>query len=71
VEKRSRSAPMLKAALEYELTPCFCLRSGLSLDPLLHCFGLGYAWSSFQADLAFSFHPLLGRLSNFSLSYVF
>lgn len=71
VEKRPRSALVSKVALEYELTPCFCLRSGLSLDPVLHCFGLGYAWSSFQADLAFSFHSLLGRLPNFSLSYVF
>lgn len=71
VEKRSQSGLVPKMALEYKLTPCFCLRSGVSLDPVYHCFGLGYAWSRFQADLAFTFHPLLGRLPNFSLSYAF
>jgi len=71
VEKDLERQSVPKLAIEYELARRFCLRTGVAFQPMLHCFGVGYAWEGFQADLAFSFHPLLGRIPNFSMSYVF
>ena len=71
VEKDLEQQAIPKLAAEYELIGNFHLRTGVSLNPALHCFGLGYAWKGFQVDLAFSFHPTLGRIPNFALSYAF
>ena len=60
-----------KAAMEYELVPLLFLRTGVSLNPLQHSFGVGYTWKDLQVDAAFSFHPLLGSVPNFSLTYAF
>jgi len=60
-----------KLALEYELAPKFYVRTGVSLNPVLNCFGMGYTWKGLQADIAYAFHPFLGRIPNFSMTYAF
>jgi len=71
MEKDPDRQAIPKMAVEYTLGGMFCLRSGISFNPVLHCFGVGYAWSGFQADLACSFHPVLGHTPNLALSYAF
>jgi len=71
VEKNLEKQAIPKLAAEYQLISNFCLRTGVSLNPALHFFGLGYARKGLQADLAFSFHPTLGSIPNFALSYAF
>ena len=71
VEKELERPAVPKLALEHELAPGLFLRTGISWNPVLQCFGLGYCWKGFQLDLAFCVHPYLGSEPNFSLSYVF
>lgn len=71
VEKDFDRQAIPKVAMEYVFGGMFCLRSGISFNPVLQCFGVGYAWSGFQADLACSFHPVLGHTPTFALSYAF
>jgi len=70
-EKDLEQQVMPKMAIEYELVPLLFLRTGIALEPVLNSFGVGYCWQELQADLAFSFHPSLGQVSNFSLTYAF
>ena len=70
-EKDMEKPLVPKLALEYELVPFFHLRTGISLNPVQNAFGMGYTWNDLQADVAFLFHPLLGNIPNFSLTYAF
>lgn len=70
-EKDAEQEMIPKMAIEYELVPLLNLRTGIALYPFLNYFGVGYSWQGLQADLAFSFHPALGHVPNFSLTYAF
>ena len=71
MEKDPKQELIPKMAMEYELVPLLFLRTGIALQPLLNSFGVGYCWQGLQADVAFSFHPSLGHVPNFSLTYAF
>jgi hypothetical protein len=71
VEKDPEQPLIPKMAMEYELVPLLFLRTGIALHPMLNCFGVGYGRPGLQADVAFSFHPALGYVPNFSLTYAF
>jgi len=71
VENDPKKELISKMAIEYELVPLLSLRTGIAFRPFLNYFGMGYRWQGLQADLAFSFHPTLGHVPNFSLTYAF
>lgn len=56
----------LKTGLEYQLFESLFLRAGVSTNPLLSSFGLGYTMNRFSADIAFSYHDILGFTPHFS-----
>ncbi len=60
-----------KVGLEYQPLGRVFLRTGISANPVMNFFGLGYSWQSFHVDVAFSYHQVLGYLPDFSLRYEF
>ncbi len=61
-----------KMGMEYRLIEYIYIRTGLSVHEYVqHSFGLGFSKYNFQADIAFSFQPVLGYTPFFSLLYVF
>lgn len=61
-----------KTGLEYRLNKYIYLRTGISVQyHVQHSFGLGFLRQNFQADLAFSFQPVLGYSPYLSFLYVF
>jgi len=66
------ASPRYKLGLEYKLIEYIYARLGIMLqENVEHSFGLGFNLLSFQASLAFSYHPLVGYTPYFSLLYVF
>jgi hypothetical protein len=61
----------MKAGIEFSLFKNLYLRTGISNNPVLNCFGIGFVFKNFKADLAFSKHPVLDYSTQFSLSYRF
>ncbi len=70
-EKQSDLKAIWKIGAEVEAVNHLFLRAGMSSDPLISTFGLGYEAVGVRGDLAFSFHPQLGFTPHFTLSYVF
>jgi hypothetical protein len=70
-EKASDRKVIPKLGMEYQPVDDFFIRAGISVNPVMNYFGLGYSWKSLQADLAFSYHRTLGYLPDFSLCYEF
>ena len=60
-----------RVGLEYQPLSGFFIRTGMSMNPVMNFFGLGYSWKSFHADVAYSYHQILGYLPDFSLKYEF
>jgi hypothetical protein len=71
MEKQAVKPVMPKLGIEYEPVDRFFIRSGISVNPLMNHFGVGYTWQSLQADIAFGYHHILGYLPDFSLKYAF
>jgi hypothetical protein len=69
--KRTGFKEVWKLGLEVEAINHLYLRGGLSTDPVLNTFGLGYEVVGFSGDMAFSFHPQLGFTPHFTLTYTF
>ena len=61
----------LKAGIEFIPINNLYLRGGFSSNPTLLSFGVGYKFSGFEIDLAFSRHEYLGYTPHFSLAYAF
>ena len=70
-EISSHANPVYKSGLEYQFIDNLFLRLGISTNPTLNTFGLGYVFKNIMADFAFSNHPELGIIPHFSLNYRF
>ena len=70
-EKDLEKEMVPRIGIEYQPVGSFFIRSGMSANPVMNFFGLGYAWKSFHADVAFSYHQILGYLPDFSFRYEF
>jgi len=70
-EKESGIKTEMKIGLEVEAANHLFLRGGLSTDPGMNTFGLGYRLLGFRGDLAFNFHPVLGFTPHFTLTFTF
>ncbi len=71
VEKQPGQVAIPKMGFEYAFSRFFFLRTGVSLNPTLHCFGIGYHTRHLQADMAYAFHPVLGGMPHLSMAYAF
>ncbi len=70
-EKDLERAVVPKVGVEYQPLGELSIRAGMSVNPVMNFFGLGYSWKSFHADVAFSYHQILGYMPDFSLNYEF
>lgn len=57
--------------IEYHPYSSFQLRAGIQMAPLLPAFGIGYCFSSFQVNAAFTYHPVLGLSTGIGFTYQF
>ncbi len=72
VEKDIDHKPMFKAGMEYRPAKLFYLRAGISTNPFISCFGVGFSISEkVNIDFASTVHPVLGLSPMASLSYNF
>ncbi len=72
VEKDIDHKPMFKAGMEYHPAKLFYLRAGISTNPFISSFGIGFNISDkVHIDLASTIHPVLGMSPMASLSYNF
>ena len=71
VEKDIDLETIVKSGLEYNVVAGLFLRTGVSTNPVLYSFGLGYNYIDIQFDIAFINHEFLGYTSQFGLSYIF
>lgn len=60
-----------RAGLEYSATENFFLRGGVSTNPGIMAFGFGFQFDGFKADLATTYHQILGFSPQISLQYTF
>ena len=59
----------LKIGLEWEVIENFKLRGGIGTNPLNTSFGLGYRYKKLSADIAFTYHPVLGATPQIGICY--
>jgi hypothetical protein len=71
IEKDVDYNNVFKAGLEYHPIEILYLRSGISSNPSLVCFGFGLKLKSFIVDMATQYHQILGFSPQFSLGYEF
>lgn len=57
--------------MAYWIGNVFCLRGGLSVNPLQQHAGFGFRWQQFVFDAATTFHPRLGASPQIALGYAF
>lgn len=57
--------------IEYTAFDTFHIRSGIQINPLIPCFGLGYDLSAFTIDAVATWHSVLGVSLGLGLSYSF
>ena len=70
-EKNLVKAFRMKAGLEYEIIDAFFLRTGITTNPVMNSFGIGYTWKEMVLDVSFTRHMILGFSPQFSLNYSF
>lgn len=71
VEKDLDFDEVIKAGVEYELVENIFLRTGISTDPFLSSFGIGFHPKNFKLDYAYSNDSNLGSIHDLSISYSF
>ncbi|MBX7205229.1 MAG: hypothetical protein K1X81_07375 [Bacteroidia bacterium] len=71
VQKQTDLNALVKVGLEYRIQAKLALRAGLSSNPFLNTFGIGYSYKSMQLDMAASVHPQLGISPHASLTFLF
>lgn len=71
VEKDLKYSPIFKVGIEYQLVEGFFLRTGISTNPTMNSFGIGYKHKRIVADLAFVTHATLGLSSQISINFLF
>jgi len=65
------ASPAFRTGVEYSPVSRLSLRAGLSSNPMILSFGLGWRIKEICFDLAFSYHAVLGYTPYISLSYTF
>ncbi|MES2653545.1 MAG: hypothetical protein V4663_17540 [Bacteroidota bacterium] len=65
------SKGVVATGIDYQLIKAFSIRSGLSLNPFTHYFGLGFNPLKFLIDFAFTKHPNFGYSPQLTIGYVF
>jgi len=58
-----------RLGLEYTLTKALILRTGLSTEPLMPCWGIGGSVHHFNYSWGGNMHPILGISNGFTLNY--
>lgn len=71
LEKDVKLNLLVKTGLELELVDNLYIRAGVAGKPISYSFGLGYNFKSFQCDIAFSKHHILGYTPSISIVYAF
>ena len=71
LEKHPDHEPFLKSGIEYQLIESIYLRTGISTNPVMNTFGIGYKIGRISADVAFTRHQILGFTPHFSLQIEF
>jgi len=62
---------IIAVGIDYQLIKAFSIRSGLSFNPFIHYFGIGFNHSKFVIDFAGTKHPNLGYSPQLTIGYVF
>lgn len=57
--------------IAYWIDEIFCLRGGLSVNPMRQHAGFGFRWRRFMFDAAATFHPRLGMSPQIGVGYAF
>jgi len=70
-EKDMDKKPMAKAGLEYRPVKELYLRTGISTNPSLSCFGIGVNFRQLQLDLSSTYHSIFGFSPQLGLTYEF
>lgn len=60
----------VRGALEYHVTEQFTLRCGAGTAPTSTAFGFGWKFKSFRADVATSYHSILGFSPQIGIAYL-
>jgi hypothetical protein len=68
LDKDIRFPAELRGGIEICPLPALLLRCGLNRNPSSISFGIGFAWSLFSFDYAFTVHPVLGATHQGSIS---
>jgi len=71
IQKSIEHKPDIKFGIDYKIVPSISLRSGISTNPGIYSFGLGFNYNNFIIDFSGNFHQLLGFSPSSSLIYVF
>ena len=71
VEKHLNRELIFKSGIEYRIIESLYLRTGISTNPVMNTFGLGYKIGKISADIAFTRHQILGFTPHFSLQIEF
>lgn len=71
VEKDLDFEEVLKAGIEYQIIENVFLRTGISTEPFLSAFGVGFHPKNFKFDYAFSNDSKLGNIHEISVAYSF
>lgn len=69
VHKSTDTKPLMVVGIEYQIIDLIVLRGGFSSSPARYGFGVGCRLSHFQAEIAASYHLLLGITPQVSLVY--
>lgn len=70
-DDNTQSSPIFRTGIEYSPVSNLSVRAGLSSNPMMLSFGLGWRVKAICFDLAFSYHEVLGYTPYISISYTF
>lgn len=70
-DKNINNDAIIKSGIEYLLMKKVYLRTGISTNPLINFFGVGFNFKNFTVDFSSSIHNVLGFSSQISFSYQF
>ena len=70
-DKNIDNPPVIKTGIEYLLMKKVYLRTGISTNPFVNFFGVGFNYKKFTVDFSSSIHQVLGFSSQLSLIYKF
>lgn len=69
VQQTTQQKVVGSGAVEYTIKDAIVLRAGFASNPALSSFGFGWKSSTFRADIATSYHSVLGFSPQISLSF--